>query len=302
MSALRRGKHLLELLGFRVLAALVRALPLETALRVGAAAGSLAFTLGFRRSVAVRNVSERLAPRGGRAEAEDIARRSYAVAGRTFISLLRLDRITESALWRVVDRDSIVHVRHAMTGHGAMLVSGHFGNWELLVLGIRRSGVEVASMAGDQANVAVDSALRATRARAGTPPISARSGLREAMRRLREGGVVATLMDQDARSKGEFVDFLGAPASAHVGVASLAMRAGVPLVPGVLVDESARYRFVLGPLWHPDPARSTEENELEGAAHFHRFLEAQVREHPDNYFWAHRRWKTRPPAERGGAA
>jgi KDO2-lipid IV(A) lauroyltransferase len=66
----------------------------------------------------------------------------------------------------------------------------------------------------------------------------------------------------------------------------------------VLVDEGARYRLVLGRTWRPDPARSAEDNLRDGAVQFHRFLEEQVRAHPENYFWAHRRWKTRPP-ERG---
>ncbi len=301
MSASRRAKRAAEAAGFALLAAVVRALPFRAALRVGASAGRLAFALGVRRAVAVGNVTARLAPPGGRAAAERIARESYEVAGRTFACLLRADRIPAAACRRIGRAETMADIPETTAG-GAVLVSGHFGNWELLVIALHRLGVRVSAMAGDQSNRTVDAALRRTRERAGTPPLSARSGLRDALRLLRDGGVVATLMDQDARAKGVFVDFLGAPASAHVGVVSLAMRAGVPLVPGVLVDEGGEYTFVRGTAWRANPARTDAANERDGAEHFHRFLEEQVRAHPGNYFWAHRRWKTKPRAAAEEAA
>ena len=299
MTPGRRAKRWAEAVGFRLLAGLVRALPYGAAARVGAATGRFAFALGLRRRVAVRNVEERLAPPGGRAAAERIARESYEVAGRTFVSLLCADRIPEETLFSLVDRRAVDSVRDAAGGGGAVLVSGHFGNWELFVLAFRRSGIRVAAMAGDQSNAKVDAALRAIRARAGVTPLSARTGLREALRILRSGGLVATLADQDARSKGVFVEFLGAPASAHVGVVSMIARGRATMIPGALVDERGCYHFVLGVPWRPDPARSDAENERDGAVHFHRFLEEQVRRHPGNYLWAHRRWKTKPPAIAG---
>jgi KDO2-lipid IV(A) lauroyltransferase len=110
-------------------------------------------------------------------------------------------------------------------------------------------------------------------------------------------------MDQDARRKGVFVEFLGAPAACHTGVVKLAIRSGKPLIAGVLVDGgSGTYRLVRGPVWRADPSRSDEENELDGTTVFHRFLEEQVRAHPGNYLWAHRRWKTAPPAGATGPA
>ena len=294
MSAGRRAKHALETLAFRAFVGTVRGLPHGSAVRLGAALGRFAFAVGLRRKVAVNNVLERLAPDGGRPAAERIARESYEVAGRTFVHLLRADLLDDKLIWRLVVREDIETIRTFRDASGTILVSGHFGNWELLVLAIRRAGIPTAVMAGDQANAYVDEALRATRARAGVRPLSARSGLRDALGLLREGGCLATLMDQDARHKGVFVEFLGAPASAHVGIVNLATRTGSSVLPGVLVDESGRYRLVLGDAWRPRSDLSDEENARAGAEHFHRFLEEQVRRHPGNYFWAHRRWKTRP--------
>jgi len=295
VTASRRAKRAAEAAGFRLFVALVRALPHGAAVRLGAGLGSAAFALGLRRRVARRNVAERLAPAGGAREVDRIARESYRVAGRTFVHLVRADLLGDDVVRGAIAPEDVASVRAAVRPAGAVLVSGHFGNWELLVVALRRAGLEVAAMAGDQANAVVDRQVRSIRARAGVQPLSARSGLRGALGVLRRGGCVATLMDQDARDRGVFVDFLGAPASAHVGPVSLAMRTGVPLVPGVLVDDRGRYRFARGTVWSPDPDATDEENLRAGAVHFHRFLEEHVRRDPANYFWAHRRWKTRPP-------
>jgi KDO2-lipid IV(A) lauroyltransferase len=181
-----------------------------------------------------------------------------------------------------------------------LFVSGHFGNWELAVVAIRRCGAPLAALAGVQTNVAVDAAVRDIRARVGVRPLSARSGLRDAISLLREGTSLITLPDQDARSKVVFIEFLGTQASAHVGIASLAERTGSVLAPFVVVDERGSFRIVRGAVWRPDPGATREANERAGAEHFHRFLEEQVRLHPETYFWAHRRWKTRPPVADAG--
>jgi len=73
------------------------------------------------------------------------------------------------------------------------------------------------------------------------------------------------------------------------------MRAGVAVVPGVLVDGCERYVFRLGEVWRPSAERTAEENLRHGVEHYNRWLEAEVRRAPENYFWAHRRWKSRPP-------
>jgi KDO2-lipid IV(A) lauroyltransferase len=273
---------------------------------VATALGAFTFDVArIRRRVAVENVLARLGPPGGRREAERIARESYRVVARTFTDLFRGDRESEESLWRMIRRSELDHaVRVWKEGRGGLLVSGHFGNWELMVLAVRRLGVPVGAMGKDQSNEAVNEQLRQARTRSGITPLSSsRRGLREVVRFLRRGGYVATLMDQDAGRRGMFVDFLGTPASTHVGTVSMAVRTGTPLLPGVLIDERGRSRIVLAEPWRPPPPEecSPDEAVRQGVLYYTRFLEEQVRAHPENYFWAHRRWKTRPPAESGGA-
>jgi len=178
--------------------------------------------------------------------------------------------------------------------HGAVLVSGHFGNWELLIHSLQRIFPKIRVIVGDQSNRRVDAAIKTVRERGGIPAISSRTGIREAVRFLHEGGAIATLMDQSARKHGIFVDFLGSPASTHTGMVALALRAGVPFIPVVLVDQGSSYRLEISPAWESRDGATEEENLRLGAIHYNRFLEEQVRRYPENYFWAHRRWKKSP--------
>jgi len=295
--SLRGVRRLLESTGFVLLAGLVRHVPRRFARAAASRLGGFAFDVaGIRREVSVRNVLERLGPEGGRPEAERIARESYRVMARTFVDLVRLDRIGRDATDPLFPPEGVEWFRGFVErGEGAVFVSGHFGNWELMALAIRRLGLPLRVVAGRQANLVVDERLRATRRRAGIETLSPGRGMRRALRALRDAEFVATLMDQDARRKGTFADFLGVPASTHTGMLALAIRAGTPLIPGVLVDRGDSYEFVRGELWRPRPDRAEDENVRLGVEHFNRFLERQVRLHPENYFWAHRRWKTRPP-------
>lgn len=297
-SAVKRARQALETAGFAVLTGAVRRMSRRRAMRVGSAVGRFAFDrLRLRREVAIANVRERLQPAADQ-DAVAIARGSYEVMARTFMDLVRGDRLSDQELWSLVSREETQALAEIHSwGRGGFLVSGHFGNWELMVLAIRRLGVPVAAMAGDQSNQVVDRALRRLRERAGITPLSARSGLRDALRFVRKGGFVATLMDQDARHKGVFAEFLGQPASTHTGVLSMVLRTGAPLVPGVLVEHGDRYDFRLGPLWEADPDRTNDENLRHGAVHYNEWLEKEVRRAPESYFWAHRRWKTRPRAD-----
>jgi len=294
MSAFRQARFALEWIAFRSLGGLVQALPRNVALFLGSALGTFAFDgLRIRRRVAIENIEAHLSPPGGRREATKIARRSYAVIARTFVDIFHAPKVDDKTLWKFIPRNEVERVaRVVVERHGAVLVSGHFGNWELLIHALHRIFPHVRVIVGDQSNLRVDAAIKDVRKKGGIPAISSKTGIREAVRFLRQGGAIATLMDQDARRNGIFVDFLGVPASTHTGMIALALRTGVPFIPVVLVDRGSSYELEISSSWEPRPEATEEENLRCGATHYSRFLETQVRRHPENYFWAHRRWKT----------
>jgi KDO2-lipid IV(A) lauroyltransferase len=287
---------------FRVFAAALRALPRAVGVAFVDVLAVLAFDVfTIRRCVAIENVERHVELAGGRREAVRVARQSYRVIARTFLDLIRLDRYGEQELAKLLSWEEMeAFVARNDHADGAVIVGGHFGNWELLVLGFHRRGMRIHVLAADQTNEVVNDAIRGYRARAGIRTLSPRRGLREAVRVLSRRECVGTLMDQDARRAGVFSSFLGELASTHAGMVSLAIRLKKPLLIPLLVDEGRRYRLVYAEPWRAEPAASDERNLQAGIDYFNRFLEEQVRRYPGNFFWAHRRWKTRPPSETRG--
>jgi KDO2-lipid IV(A) lauroyltransferase len=102
------------------------------------------------------------------------------------------------------------------------------------------------------------------------------------------------LIDQNtSASEGVFVNFFGTPACAGSGFVKLAYRAQAAVVPGFALWDSAKKRYIL----RFYPAIELTGDEIADTQRIHSFLEGVIREHPDQWMWIHRRWKTRPPGE-----
>ena len=114
------------------------------------------------------------------------------------------------------------------------------------------------------------------------------------VRVLRGGGVVAILTDQDARKDGIFVDFFGRPTSTLPTPAVLSFRFGAPIVPVNIYRERGRHVIIFDtPIW-PDDFAAEENPSRAVTQRLAARLESFVREHPDQWFWLHLRWKTKP--------
>ncbi len=176
-------------------------------------------------------------------------------------------------------------------GRGLILASLHCGNFELCGRVIARR-CELLDVVKPQRNRLFDRYLDRMRRRGGiaTVPVD-RSGP-AVLAHLRKGGVVSLLLDQDAGDKGVVVDFLGRPASTWSGAARLSLQTGCPVLPVCLVRDPAEgHRLRFGSLIDPGelPGDLREVRAL--TALITRRLETFVREHPEQWFWVHRRWK-----------
>ena len=230
-------------------------------------------------------------------EALDLMRSGYRVrAGRP----TRQARATSDLVAAVEGEE---HARAAGLGQrGCLVVSAHFGNWELCISYFAQErGLHPAAVAKPMHNDLMEAVVDASRQRAGWEVISTRTNpIPPILRALRDGKAVALLADQDARREGVFVSFFGRLASTPSGPAVLAVRLKMSLL---LVlcrrGEDGRYRVRFYPPLSPDPA-APREAEVERLTQAHvALLEEAVREHPEQYFWFHNRWRTRPRSERG---
>lgn len=296
MKATRGAEALLV----RLLFAGVRAGSWAGSLSAGARLGGVAHALGIRRRVAEQNLA-RAFPERPADERARILLAHYRELGRVAVEYARLPELVRAAPGEVVaEFRGGEHLDRALAaGRGAVMVTGHFGNFELMgAVAARRWPLDVVVQ--PLANPGVETMIAATREAAGVRAIPAATGLRRILAALRANRLVAIVADQDARRRGVFVPFLGRPASTAVGPARLALATGAPLITGFVHRRpDGRHEIEMDePVPVPEASDPDPVTTLT-TRHVAR-LEARVRERPDHWFWLHRRWKTAPPV--AGAA
>ncbi len=291
-----RIQHLLLLGVSRV----VRFLPERSALGIGSALGWIAGSvLRVRRSVVLENLGRAFPERDERWRRR-IASASYRHLAREAVFLLRLPSMDRDALIGRCQVEGLELVRKALeSGRGAVILTGHFGNWELGGSAIAAHGVPLDIVARAQTNPLFDEYLERTRQVHGLRVIYREDAPGRILRSLRESRAVALAADQNVSRGGIFVDFFGHPAATARGPALLSKRARAPAFVALvrrLEGHLARYRITFEPLAAPEASEGREES-VRFLSRYLSALEAAVRDAPEQYFWMHRRWKTRPGEE-----
>lgn len=293
-------RHRLEFLGFRLLSAGAWILPEPLALGAGALVGHLAGTLlRIRRRVVDGNLALAFPQQPARWR-NRVARAAYRHVGREGVALLRLARMEAAELRERVTFGGLERLIEAVeSGRGVVLVAGHLGNWEIAGASLTAQGLPVDAVAQVQHNPLFDAALVGTRERLGMRVIPRGEALRDGLRSLRKGRILGLVADQNVRSGGIFVDFFGVPASTPRGPGLFALRTGAVVVTIMGLREPgarSRYRVDLDVVPVP-PASDGEEAIREVMESCNRTLERYILAAPEQYFWFHKRWKTRPPQE-----
>jgi Kdo2-lipid IVA lauroyltransferase/acyltransferase len=296
--------HRVEFALTRTLESAVSALPEKGADAVGRRLGRLAYRLGLRRGVVEANL--RLAfPDADPAWIDRTAIASYEHLGREAASMLRLAKLDPQA---VIDRTDTAEdwpkLEGALAqGRGVLLVTGHYGNWEIAAAAVAARGIPIAAIVRRQGNPLFDARLDETRRRLGVETISQRDAPSRVPRLLRQNAVIGIVGDQDARRSGVFVPFFGRPASTHRGPAIFSLRFGAPAFACVarrLPGGEVRYR-VAGAAVEVPRTGDLETDTVALTAALAARLEHEIRQAPEQYFWFHRRWKTPAPEPRSGA-
>ena len=280
-----------------------RGLPGPASLRVGEALGSLARVLSPRH-YAIVMTNLRIAFGGEKEESElrRLASACYRHLGKSLMEFIRLPAFTRDDIKRLVELRGKEHLEAALAaGKGAILLTAHLGNWEMIGARIAAEGYRLSVIARAQRDDALTGLLRGTREVTGMRVLHQEVAVMGALRALRRNEVVGILLDQNAGDDGVFVDFFGRPASTAAGAALFALRTGAAVLPSfgwrlpdnthVAVMEPALPLISTG-----DQAGDVRAN----TAQYTRAIEEHIRAHPEQWFWLHKRWKSRPPEERGG--
>jgi KDO2-lipid IV(A) lauroyltransferase len=295
-----RWRDRVEYALLRAVVAGFAALPLGVALRVGELIALAVYALDVpHRRVGMTNLGIAF-PDRPLGERRRILRASFLNLGRMAVELAHLPRLGAAELGEMVRFEDEEWWREAIEWErstGVLVLSGHFGNWELLVAAHGMRGHPVHLVHRAIANPLVDRWLHDLRARAGTRMIRKSGAGRGVLRALHERALLVLPVDQNStRGLGVFVDFFGLPASTNAGMARIALRTDAPIVPAFIVREgrSARHRVHVLPILQVERTGDFEADVRHNTQRFTAVFEEMVRRHPEQWLWMHKRWKTRP--------
>jgi KDO2-lipid IV(A) lauroyltransferase len=248
------------------------------------------------RRTAMRNL-ELAYPEKSRKERRTIADEVFNSIARLIWVFARFPQINAQNIHNWIRYEGLEHYLEAKkAGRGVLFATAHFGNWELSAFAHALMTEPMHIMIRPLDNPKVDRLVEDRRRLSGNRLIVKWDGARAVLRALHQNEAVGVLIDQNTSSQeGVFVDFFGTPACANTAFAKIAARTGAAVIPGFAVWAEEEGRYVLK--FHP--ALEISGDAREDTRRLHAVLERVIREHPGQWLWIHRRWKTRPPGEAG---
>lgn len=303
MAAKQRNKVIdfLQYVGLRLADMGLQCFPVEWNLRTAQLFGDVMYRVDRRHRLRAEGNLRRSFPDMPDRKVKAMARRSMQQLFMLFIEVLFTTRLVRLDTWNKYIR--LVNFREALdllSQHkGLLMLTGHYGNWEILGYVLATLGFETTSVARPLDNPLVNHWLLGVRERMGQTIIDKKGATTQVAPILASGGTVGFIADQNAGTKGIFVDFFGRKASTYKSIGLLAMQFELPIVVGYARRTWGKFEFEVGvqDVIHPadwkdqaDPLRYITQRYTAG-------IETFIRADPGQYLWVHRRWKTRPKGE-----
>ncbi len=301
-SILRRAQHGVEYALLRILATLSSLLPARLVVFCGHCLGLMVWALDARhRRIAGGNLERAFGDALDDQQRRRMVRRTFTRFGEVLSELALFPRIARAKPERWVEVHGLHWLQEALDrGRGALVTSGHFGNWEMVALTQAQLGHPMGMVTRPLDNPLLESWMARLRGLTGNFVIHKRQALRQVLPALRHGQPVALMIDQNARGeRGIFVDFFGHPASTSTALGLIACKLRCPIVPVFSVPlGGGRYRIEYEKPLEPRLDAADHEAEVKRLTQEATSrLEAWTRRHPSLWLWLHQRWRTRPLAE-----
>lgn len=288
-------RHRLEWLAASLGLAVIDSLSYSGGYRLADSLGAIGFVLlRNRRRTAIDNVIKSgIASRPS--DAKRIARASFQHFTRVVVESLQSSRIFKSDDWHQhvrLDISEEARIALETPGAGLILASGHLGNWEIAAQ-VLSEFKPVVGITRDMNNPYTDAMMKARK-----PRNQFRLEPKHSMSQtrfisvLKAGEALAILFDQHARDRGVVLDFLGRPASCHTSIALLHLITRAPICFGSCIRTGPMQFTVTAstPIRHvPTGDKAADIRAILGQ--LNRQLETAIHANPDQYLWAHRRWR-----------
>lgn len=274
------------------LTTLVGKMPLEQGSHIGSTVGRWLYRLDPKhRAIAVDNLEKALGV--DRRQAEAMALTVFENLGKIFFEAAWLWTQPHKVIaphFKIKGRANLE--KASAKGRGVLMLTAHFGNWELLAYIAYLTGYPIDVVYRPLDFSPLDRLVTEKRARFGSQPIPKRRSLRPILRALKKRHLVGFLMDQSCDwYDGVVTPFFHQPVFTNKGMALVALKSTAPVVPLFLVREGTRFSgHFLPEIPLADTGDKIADMET-NSARFAAVIESFIRQNPDQWFWVHRRWK-----------
>ncbi|MBN2373360.1 lysophospholipid acyltransferase family protein [bacterium] len=299
--SLKKAKHLLEYGLFRAAKTLIRVMPFGMMMKMAEAIGGrVLYRFGVRRGVSLANLRYAFGDQYSDSELEVLSRGVCSHLFKMAVELINIKLITRRMDEFVEFKNLELFHRALKEGRGAILVTGHFGNFELGALALAWAGLPVSVVAKPLRNRFIDREVNRMRQSLGAEIIPVDDAGRGILSAIRRNRIVCFLCDQDVgQFRGTIAGFFGHPASTPTGPARMAFTTRAPVFPCFIHrQDNNTHVLEIGEAIEMEYSRPMKQVEIQRVTQeISIALERHVSLHPEQYFWLHRRWKSTPDAQ-----
>jgi len=216
---------------------------------------------------------------------QNTLKKCYKFLSYNFIQFLAFPKSTDSIKIQINGQTALDDALEK--GKGAILISAHFGAWEILGHWLGVNNYPLRGVAQRQKNKGANKFFEEKRQLSGIKHIYRKVGIDVLYNILKENKILGLVSDQDAKNKGIFVNFFNTPASTHKGAAIFHLNTSAPMIFGLCIQTGFQeYKIELIPII---PVNNTIEDITK---QYTLTLEKIIRKYPEQNFWFHNRWKT----------
>lgn len=279
----------------KLISRIICLLPYSAVLLLGRLLGRLYYRIASRqRRRALIQLRERLMISSGE-QAEKIIRRLFGKLGQNFVEVMYTPALNPDNIRQYVTMENEHDLQEALAeGHGVVILTAHFGNWEWLGAGLALYGYPLTSVVKSQPNDQHTRLLNEYRQMAGIEVFRRGTGdMMGVARAFRRGKMVGFISDQDAGPDGAFVEFLGKMASTPLGAALFARKFKAPVIPAFIMRQpEGRHRIIILPALHFRDTGNERQDLYNFTVQMTGIIEDMIRRHPDEWLWFQKRWNT----------
>lgn len=271
-------------------------IPIRANLWIGRKIGGMAFFVNKkRRLIAYANLKAAFAGEKSPAELRAITKKVYISMVQTFSEILSLTKVSKEYVNKYVEVVNMERIENAgRSGRGTILLTAHFGDWELSSLVSAMKGFPITVLAREQKMKRLNELLNRLRESRGCKVVRKGMSTKNILRELYRKNMVGILSDQDAGKNGTFVDFFGRPTSAHIGPFEIARHSDSIILPNFIVRTNGPFHKLYLEEYIDTRDAKTESELKDGLQKYMSLLESYVRKYPEQWLWLHKRWKSTP--------